>query len=602
MRTSEKFLNKLTYLSSICDDSLPFKTKFAIISIMKESSPVIIDKLLLFIEYAQLLSQSLILHFECLENKNLSQFSEAVFRVAKIFSPGFLLSSGGTESFQRGVIISAFILSILKSILFLSAMFLCTRKDWRNQKGLIALWKWVVKLQRPFLYYFITSFCFNDILSHSTRTNSSEFQTLFKILSIGIITSELSSSLHSNLAFTYILPTSSFLSSKGCKIQMLTLIQKFVLQIIEVSIINKTQTTAWITASIQLLFCFLRDIYFYLELPLYKIKATLLQAKLLALVTCLNIMYFVQTLFRVNYDPNLSMDFTIITWIILIFLSFKIVTVVLENIFTKMITTNFCKNLSSKMLVHKIYAIKEVLEQNELPNKLSKNYPFSHLLNSSLNKNYKSVFNVEDASFDSLTEPNSYESFNKLAITYLENALTRRPKDNFLRLHVGFFYGKHLKVHALSMRSLCELNHSSFNILLTAELLREDLQSELIKNCKDGLGTIDLYAYSLNISSFAKLKLQMIFQGENQEKLYSEFSSERPNYENILVYSNTIHSQRKEIASFINTFLKQIPEYFLNPLIVCAYYHLELNHCSEGFMKLVKIYWRKQKKYEKYLN
>ena len=602
MKTTEANLNKLKYLSSICKDSTSFKTRFATLSLNKTKYPQIFDVILLFIEYAQLVSQSIIINFNASPNQEISSVSHVIFRIAQIFSPGCLITFGKQTNFLTELLLFLLLWIIAKYLLFIYVLLICKKNDYKRPRALITVWKWLVKIQSRVLYYSMTSFWFNALLVIVDDKYDFEVQDLFIIIMSCIaIPLDLVFSFVHGIGFTSILP-SNFLSSKSMKIETITLLQKFVIQVLELITFFRT-SHPWILAFIQIAFCWVRDSFFIYELPLYKIKALLYQARLLMMVSWINIAGFIQIIFQDHMTPTLTLDFTLITWIMMSIIGSKILTARLNNLVVKMTTTKF-SNHNPKILAHKVNIIKQCIKNSRVLTDLSTTYSSSHLITMHFQTKLQEIFNLEmQPTLEEINKENPKEYLNKFSILYLENLQRRFPNDQFVKLYTGYFYAKKLKAYGICLGILTELHQTgSYFISLNASLLLEDIQNDLFEEYKKSSATIDLHTFAKNISYVAEIKLKMLDQAEKQEQLYKEIISDWPNLGNISTLADHIYHKRRCVIKSIKMMMDTIPDYYVDPLIVCAHYQLALNHSEEEFKKLSQLYWRKYQKYEKFFN
>ncbi len=98
MKTQEKSKQNLEFLSSLCDDKTPFKIRFALNSLMTSKTHKTLDKLLLFIEYSQLMSQIMLLLGLGSGVKVRISLAPLLCSLIAVFTPGYLLGRHGNTN------------------------------------------------------------------------------------------------------------------------------------------------------------------------------------------------------------------------------------------------------------------------------------------------------------------------------------------------------------------------------------------------------------------------------------------------------------------------------------------------------------------------
>jgi len=236
MKAAETNLNKLKYLSSVCEDTTPFKTRFAVISTNKAKYPHILDIILLFIEYAQLVSQSIIINYNSFPNQEISGISRVVLKFAQTLTPGCLFTLRREGVFNTEILIILMLWIVAKYLLFIYIVLICKKSNFQKSSVLITVWKWLVKIQSRVLYYFITSFWFTALIAVVDNNSHFDFKdsAVVGIACFAIILDFIFSFIN-GIGFSYILPSSHFLCSKSMKGETVTLFQKFVVQVFEIS-------------------------------------------------------------------------------------------------------------------------------------------------------------------------------------------------------------------------------------------------------------------------------------------------------------------------------------------------------------------------------
>jgi len=152
-------------LQFYCQNQLHLKSKIALLILDELKHSYWAEILLLIYEYAQLLSQGLLLYSSFFAQRKEKSFVETVVvYFFKLVNPSSLLEFEGSSTVAWTIIIMMLICTGLKYFL---AIYVVCVAQW-NLKGhqvLLSIWRWVLKVQGRFLYYFVTSFCTFTILN-----------------------------------------------------------------------------------------------------------------------------------------------------------------------------------------------------------------------------------------------------------------------------------------------------------------------------------------------------------------------------------------------------------------------------------------------------
>ncbi len=227
----------LTYL---CQDHSDHSARFALISLHNSKFSDFTEGVILFLEYTQLITQILLLNpalNEDSEHEEDPEYTNGIVYIAKALHPGRWIS------FETEGALILFVASLtflaLKYMLFMYIVFL-TLKNKPGNKLLIQIWGRIFKLQGRLLGLFVTSIWTNAIIATSkTSIIFVGFSTSsIKILGCLILVIETGFSLLLQGTFFYKLPSKNFLSTKSSSVEVITLLQKLILQILRISLAN----------------------------------------------------------------------------------------------------------------------------------------------------------------------------------------------------------------------------------------------------------------------------------------------------------------------------------------------------------------------------
>lgn len=110
------------------------------------------------------------------------------------------------------------------------------------------------------------------------------------------------------------LPTKSFLSSKHHKIEVMNVVQKFILQMIFLFLKNQSVKT-WIMVTANLVYSIVRSTYFFSTLPIYRWSARLCQGALIMIIFSVNLACFTHRAIS-DLDEEKSPNFLLMIWIL----------------------------------------------------------------------------------------------------------------------------------------------------------------------------------------------------------------------------------------------------------------------------------------------
>ena len=284
-------------LKLISTQTLNLTTKVGLLSIETRRDSRLLQSTILIIEYAQIISQMILIYpgIETDQYVKSNLTFRAIIFVAKLVNPGYLLSFQDHNLIR---VILLFVLSfmLLKMVLFIHVV-VASAYDLKISNWIARLWRLTFKLQSRILFSGIASFW----VSTTQAAYTNEF-TFFKLDKIGVVIFSSSMilleyiiSMYLRLTYCYVLPSKSFLSSKGNLTEMITLTHKFFLPVAIISL-NYNTTNLWILIILNLLFSLIRDGNYFRTIPLYNIRALLLQGGLLASTTSLSITHFIQAI------------------------------------------------------------------------------------------------------------------------------------------------------------------------------------------------------------------------------------------------------------------------------------------------------------------
>jgi len=597
---SEPVLDSKSWLKTVFCSSLNLDVEFARLSILNFEISHITAMVIVFIEYAQLITQAILFNPSLYSDAEYSDdtFVRVAVFIAKLFSPGHFFEQSKTGAFVVIVLIATILITLFKLIL-LSYIIYIAKYKFQGSCALIHLWRWIFRLQCKVIYFFISSFWINTIFLIKDSSSFDVFGIGKKgTIALGsiIIALEFTLSVVLQLRYLYVLPTGKDLfSAKSNNCQIITLFQKVLIQIFLVALPTNTLQTAWIMSIFNLCFSILRSAQFYMKLPLYQIRALIFEGSLMASVLSINSVCLMQAIMRSLHADRNSILFTFVAWIIISILAVKV-----SFGFLRKNIVSILNDKNPEFFIHKMSFIKELQKFHAMPTNSTPKYDWYYFLISTVNTNLHKILyttNNEDKS------PSSDQDFNKLIISHLQHLSETFPRDSFIKLYLAYFYGLKLKYFGNAIRCIKESNlenNANRKIKLTAFLLIIKIQE--ISRSREQKAKINLNAYVDSLTIVNRLEERIFSQTDQQIQLYKEITSEAPNLANIFNFAQNIKSLRQKIEREINFILKETPEANITPLMLYAEYQLRINHSMKEHLYFQKLYQKKYQKFTKYFD
>ena len=596
--SSQTKSSSLQQLSSLCDDRLSLRAKIGLVTLSKTYYSHLFEKLLLSLEYLQLFNPLLISTLSFQSPKE-SWLPKLLLLIAKLLNPGYWISFDDMDNLSITTLALVFAFIASKLVVFAFIAYKLAR-NCEVSPDLIKVWKIIFKLQTRITYFYITSFLVNAL----TVPNSQEGQTkgnrstAFTIVSFIALTLEFFFSLLLNLCYKYNLPTKSFLSAKDNKLEVITLLQKLILQIFMASLASDSRATVWVFATFNVLVDRLRLAYYFNQLPLYNFQALLWQWHLLLLVSSFNLSCFVLCIVKEVDENSSSLVYLLIIWLILFLLGLKIIREYWYKAFWRVVADPTVT--SPDLLIHRISAIKQLAYFGEKVTEWNKDYEWTLLLNETLNRNLSNIMKI-DVTKGSLNT-RSKASAMILFKNYLEKLLELYPKNPLIKLYAAKFLAKKFNIYGENVRMLKPLiKGPSRSTSVHAELILMEIQNQIKKYSQEKFkeNQFDPFIYIEEHSQLAQLKVNMIKQANLQIKIYTELKKDSPDLSMILNSSQILKTWRDKITAQITSLTKKTSESHLEPFLLSAQYHLILNHSISEHLNFAKVYTQRYQKHFK---
>ena len=598
--------DSLKRLGAICDNQSSLSTRLALLSFNKDGSSIFIEALLLFIEYTQLISQIFLFDLSLSANngQQTTGFFEGIIYIAKMVNPGFWLPYEGQGSLTMIVLLGIAGITLIKYLLFLYILFIA----YRNSQGnnfLKATWRWVFKLQSRVIYSSIAIFWVNAITNISSNEigfdNFNMGESGVIIWSAFMLATEYLFSLFLELRFCYIIPTKNFLTAKDNKTKILTLTHKITIQLLRIILQTNSTPSAWIFTTFNVVFSAVKSYKFLTTLPYYKLPALYYQSIFFALVSGMNISSFLQVIAKsAGYDGD-AVSFIVVNWVIFSIMLMKLYHDLLSKTILDLVTKKKAY-ASAELLIHKVSIVNYLRSIRKVPSEANKKLDLFHLVNTNINMNIEKILNFNSSFTEQIPiDINNKISKNKLLLHYLETLLNRYPKNNVIKLYLAYFYAKKMKLYGNAIKLIVELRHLNFsNIVMNSSILVFEIQSIMKSEYKQNDDQLDLFTYTMSQSQFAQLKEKVILQTQKQIEICTEILKDAPDLGKLFDWSQKLDILRYQVERKFDTLLKNVPDYFLEPVSIASEYYLRLNHSVSEYQAFKKLYVKRLQKYDKH--
>ena len=588
-------------LSYFCQDRSSLKTKIALLTFFQVNYSDYTEKILVLFEYLQLISQTLLLSPRIYNTSDTETLfiTKVVVYFFKLVNPSYLLTFKESDKVMYIILLMVFGFTILKCLVFayIACIALWNRKP---NNLLIRLWRFIFRFQGRFLCFFVTSFWIRAILDSSMGDFTIQGINNLTIISISaiLIVMEYLLSFFIEVQFCYILPTKNFLSSKNFHTQVITLIQKLIIQVIQVIFSSNSITDMWTPSVINLLLSLLRASQYYRILPLYNIKALIYQGNLISLVLSIHLVFFMLALLsKVNYQ-GADMNFAILVWIIISVIAMRFFYQMLSRTLTTLLT-RYTRG-PPELLVHKIWATKQLSECQKVPNPKTGKARWTYLLSATENVNIRAVFNLSpNFLFGQQLDINEATDIAKVYLEYIGKLSVQFPRSGFVKLHLAQLIVKNSDLYARAIRILAELKKSTWSVeYLSCSLLLYQAQNAILNDSESDSG-LDLPTFIRSKVYVDELRKEMLKEIELKIGICKNILQNTCDIGEIFNSAQLVHKSKARIYRTRGLLPHVLPSYYLEPLLLCAEYYQVLDFNLRDYKKDNNEYVNKYIKYEK---
>ena len=592
-------------LNFFCKDQSSFKAKIGILSLYKAHFPAWLEKLLMTFEYLQLLSLTILLHPSVSQflnpNVNNHYIYEVIAGFFKLVNPSYLLPFTHSDATTLSVLRIILAYLLFKYFILAYALYISYVNKEPNSQ-LKSLWRWIFKLQGRATCCFITSFWVRTIVTASNDTFSIQGianQAVMAISAVLIIVEYMISFILETQLSDFLPSSKKFLASKNHDMQIITLLQKLVIQLIQLFVDNNISAGIWACIIWNLTLSLIREYRFFTTLPLYNYKSLLYQGDLTTIALSLHIVHFFhQILKEIDYQQETDFRFIIMSWIIIGILFLRISRGLIQEIYTRLLTQNHPKG-NPNFLLHKIFATKYLIKNIKIPMGTTEKTDIHYLLALTQTLNLSEVFHLPSRKGSSELLKNK-EEVASLMLEYLEHLSNIFPSNSLIKLNFAYRNYKSTNFYAKIIKSTSKLNENILSpYYMSSILLLHDLQSTKFKDTEVKANNVDLNHYIKNRLLIDEIQNEILKQIMIRKQICEGLLGEKPDLEAIYQSSQIVHRSKMLILNKIGFFLKQAPEYNLHPLLVFAEYSLYLNYSIEDYHHYYENYARKMSKFTK---
>ena len=595
MEADKGKISEIKFLSSIIQDNLTLRGRIATLTFQNMSYSSLTDQTIIFIEHFQSIILFITSNYKFFGRGSSNVSVKLINMVYPIASSLNLasympLNKDGTTT-VLAIALVGFLIFLFKMAIFGYIVTMAVKLK-TPSKPLQVVWQWIFKLQTRVGYYLIATIwaqliegVTNNLLDLGEGTNTS-----LRILGILMLVLEFGFCILLETQLTYILPNKGFSSSKNNVTQIVTLLQKFLNQLIRKGFGFSPEPALWAANIIVLLLSIWRAFCYFYYLPYYKIGCLFYEVYFLVVVLALNTACALQVFFG---DNTIDMNLVIGIWVILSALFLKIAVGYMKNRLWKMVLSTE-KSSPPEALVQRVIAAKYFFKVGK---QTQSDQSWRDLVKASLRENIGKSFLITENYNQSL---NDKETRNKIFSKYLEQLLVKYPKSDFIRLYAAHYFAKKQGLYGKALRTIHELKVSnSWSVKNSITVLFKEIKCKIITDSKNKRTLYDISEFAQCTSSFAQAKLKVLEQMELQASLYQEMKEESPLLTKLIKLGKQIVKLKKEIERDQKKFFQMIPEYFVEPLLLYAQYNLVLNHSYEKFTEYHKIYSKRYQKYVK---
>jgi len=592
--------DRQTSLRSFCETDIHAAAKIGFIALYKIKNSEWSEKLLVIIEYLQLISQSIKYYFDASTSQSYdsSLFFRAIIYFSKLIVPTYLLHFGRSNSVIPALFSIISLLTIFKYLLCACSWYVVFYNIKENRCLDVAI-RWVFRIQTRVICFYTTSF-FTQLLFHLDALPKNHIlginDTGIAVISLFFIITEYVASFIHLYYFNYRLPTKNFSSSKDFSLAFINLFQKLVGQVFVLCLRKNLQDGIWVICSINIFFCLLRSFYFYRALPRYNFNALFFEGNLISIVNALTFSGLfglaITSTNSLGEALNDTIIFTVIISILFCMLSHQRIQKLIMRLYMGKVDGPV------ELLAHRVSAAWQLEALEKLPGSQTSNLHWTNLARSidflSLKNNLSDTENSGDNGF--------------LLTEFLKQISRKYPQNTLIKLNAAHVYLKKLKLYAQAIRIITELSNKVWNKNhLTCLFLLKTIEEAIIQKKKSNnqlnpLPTLNLNDYIKSQLLIDELKQGILKQIRLKSKMCQHILSSTPDIGEIDFLARTLEDSKAQTLFKIDSVNSELSENWIEPLLLCAEYYKTFNYASKESYKFHQLMSQRVIKYQKYFD
>jgi len=575
-------------INSVFRDSRSFQKRFGVLTVHQKKISFKIEVILLLIEYMQLFAQTILLMKWTYSTGDLnsSQSLQNLYFVSKILLPGYFLD------FNSNLVISCVIIALIMLFAALRGAFgLFAVKD-LNKKNIeshlmIRIWRWLIKIYMsignfPFIS---ASASFLRALFEYAQVSMQTKTIVYIAVCVIFIVTESAVNVYHLATKSLSLPSQSYIAVKNPSVRILTTVHQFILVVLQLTLDQNSRNAFWVLVIINFVLSTFTLYLHFKALTNYNVYILVYKGCLMTAFALFNFIIFIRALVLSTTNHRFGVDSAIIIFVIALAPVLKASFALLKKMIWTSVYLSPKSSNSLDLLIHKIFSINHFQKCQKDLQITKKASEVCKLTQNSILENIVFIFGVE-------TKEKQLD-LSRVFLVYLQNLLARFPKSFLIKLHLGFYYGKKLKMYRSAIKILTELEHlSKGSIQLSALLLKKNIELIMRNNYKTQNQTtkgIDLVSYIRQTVELTKLKQKIRSQASLQIKLCEEYKKDRPDISRIFDWAQNIRRFRSTISRKFKVLAENSPEYFIEPYLMIQGYEMMANHSTADFIKLHKM-------------
>jgi len=442
-------------INSVFRDSRSFEKRFGVLTVHQKKISLQIEVILMLIEYIQLFAQTVLLMKFTYPTADLnsSESLQNLYFVSKIFLPGYFLD------FNNNLVISCIILAV---IVFFAAfkgifgVYAVKALNKRNTEGhlVIRIWRWLTKIYMSigYLPFISASASFLKALFEYVEVSTQIKIVIYAVICVISILTESAINVYHLATKTLSLPSQSFIAVKNTSVRILTTVHQFILVLLQLTLDQNSKNAFWALVSINFALSAVTLYLHFKTLTNYNVYILIYKGCLMTAFSLFSFILFIRALLLSTTNHRFGVDSAIIIFVIALVPVLKASFVLLKKTVWTCVYLSPKNSNSLNLLLHKIFSINHFQKYEKDLQITKRASELCKLTQHGILENIISILGVD-------TKEKQID-LSRVFLVYLQNLLARFPKSSLIKLHLGYYYGKKLKMYRSAIKILTELNIS----------------------------------------------------------------------------------------------------------------------------------------------